>query len=272
MEKHYEEYWRSFGESRRLRRAIAISLAIHIVVALLMTQILPRKREFIVPSAFEVALMNQPSVNDNPPPPTPEPPTPEPPQPEPPKPEPPKPPDPEPPKVVEAKPPEPEKEKKEETKPKEKPKPKEKAKEKQKEEPKPKETAKPKPTPKAQQQPQKPPQQQKEKPTETGVAVQAGVPSELAAWARLVEKKILKNWMIPAGILLDPNNNQADVAFWVDRQGNLIGQPEIIKEASDPEVGQSGIQAILLSVPLPPFPPECSKQEQEVVYTFTVVQ
>ena len=97
---------------------------------------------------------------------------------------------------------------------------------------------------------------------------QQGLPSELSAWAAAVKKKVERFWVQPAGLRL--TDNQAWVSFWVNKDGRLVTQPEVMKEASDPELGQSAIRAIQLAEPLPPFPPNVYKLEQEVVYVFTL--
>jgi TonB family protein len=94
------------------------------------------------------------------------------------------------------------------------------------------------------------------------------LPSELSAWAAAVKKKVERLWVQPAGLRL--TENEAWVSFWVDKDGKLLTQPEVIKEASDPELGQSALRAILAAEPLPPFPPNVYKLEQEVVYVFTL--
>jgi hypothetical protein len=58
----------------------------------------------------------------------------------------------------------------------------------------------------------------------------------------------------------------------VDRNGNLLGEPEVIKHASDPELGLSGCRAVKLAAPYSPLPDDYREPEQEVVYLFTLVK
>ena len=94
-------------------------------------------------------------------------------------------------------------------------------------------------------------------------------PSELGYWGRRVQVKVSQVWAAPAGMRLVAGQNQAEVAFWVSRQGNLLGEPEIIKEASDPDLAASGVQAIKMSAPFPPLPPDFREEKVQIVYVFT---
>ncbi|NLN92140.1 MAG: TonB C-terminal domain-containing protein [Candidatus Hydrogenedens sp.] len=95
-----------------------------------------------------------------------------------------------------------------------------------------------------------------------------GVPSELAGWVRLVQRKVEGVWAVPPGIMMDPANNIAEVSFWVDRYGDLIGTPVVTKHATDPVLGESGVNAIMLARPFPPLPDGYPQVEQLVVYAF----
>jgi outer membrane biosynthesis protein TonB len=215
----------------------------------------------------------------------PEPPKPEPPKPEPkvepPKPEPPKPapkdepPKPEPPqpepKVEPPKPEPPKPEPKPEPpKPEPKPKPEKKPPEKKPEPPKPKP-----PEPKKE---STPPPKKQETVNQQPVTPSAGpkaqvanlLPPELEWWARQVQRKIEDVWVVPDGIKIDNENSVAEVSFWVNRNGELIEQPKVVKEASDPALAESGVRAILLAAPFPRFPDSFDKDEQLVVYTFSL--
>ena len=222
-----------------------LSMVLHASVLAAVSYFAVKKDLDIQPIGFQVELVQdqapQPEVK-------PEPPAPKPPEPEPPKVEPPKP-EPKPVPKIEPKP-----------APKPKPEPKPKLKPEPKPKPKPKNPDPPKEKPKA---------KTVETPKQTGVEVQQqGLPSELSAWAAAVKRKVEGCWVQPAGLRL--TENQAWVSFWVDKDGKLMTQPEVIKEASDPELGQSAIRAIQLAEPLPPFPPNVYKLEQEVVYVFTL--
>ena len=78
----------------------------------------------------------------------------------------------------------------------------------------------------------------------TGV-VNGSVPSELAGWVIQVQRKVERMFVIPSGIYMDAAENIAEVSFWVDRNGNLLGNPTVTKPAADPALGEAGINAIL---------------------------
>ncbi len=266
MQWLYQEYWKKKKDSRRIRKAFFFSILIHIIIFVPFYFYKIRTPEPI-PLVFQVSLENpvpdKPITQEPPPePPKPEPPKPEPPKPEPPKPEPPKP-----------EPPKPEPPKPEPPKPKPKPKPEKKIpEEKPKEKPEP---PKPKPEPKKEQPPpkeQKPTPKQEVPPVPSAPKAQVAnpLPPELEWWARQVQRKIEYTWVVPSGIKIDNENNVAEVSFWVNRNGELLEQPVVTKEASDPELGESGVRAILLAAPFPRFPDGFNKDEQLVVYAFSL--
>jgi TonB family protein len=271
MANRFEYYWHDDGATTRLRRALAISLVLHIMfgTSLLLTHY---SHPFVMPKTYQVQFIPYPKgepQKESPPeaqnvkPEAPKP-----------KPEPPKP------KPETAKP---------EPKPEPKPKPKV--------EPKPKaEAKKPESTLEPRSKPDKPearpaPKTSREPtpgakagsrdgndayanikaPMKTGITAPEGLPTVLDGWARLVQRKVEKFWQPPAGLRLDVEN-QAVISFWVDRQGNLIGKPEIVKAAADAELGETGVRAILLAAPLPPLPEDFKGQEQQVIYVFTLVE
>ncbi|MFO7974314.1 MAG: TonB family protein [Candidatus Hydrogenedentota bacterium] len=98
------------------------------------------------------------------------------------------------------------------------------------------------------------------------------LPSELSYWARMVQRKVTKYWEVPGGIRIDPKNNQAKISFWVDRKGNLIGEPVVIQHANHVALAQSGLRALKLAAPFPPLPDTYIEPEVQVVYTFTLVR
>jgi TonB family protein len=157
--------------------------------------------------------------------------------------------------------------KKEEPKPK--PKPPEKKPEPKKEVVKKPDPPKPKPVPK------KPPEKQPEvvakAQTKKGVQTEA-LPNILSGWARLVQRKVERFWAIPGGIQLTAANKEVHISFWVDRNGNLLGKPEIVQDAADPTLGASAIRAITAAVPLPPLPNEFQGKEQQVLYVFNIME
>lgn len=257
MENRFDQYWRGLRSPKALRRAFLVSLVIHTAAALALMKTLQASPTKAVPIAYEVQLVAR-TVSPEPPTPQPEPPKPEPkveaPKPEPPKQEPPKPEPPKPEPVKTAK-----VEKKEEPKPKEPPKPKP--------EP-PKQAAKP-PEPKPK--PPEPQQVAKAEPKKTGVTMQQRLPTALDYWGRLIQRKVEKTWVVPGGIRLAAEENEAWVSFWVDGNGRLIGQPEIVKHAGDASLGESGVRAILAAAPFPPLPEDFKGLEQQVVYVFSLV-
>ena len=72
--------------------------------------------------------------------------------------------------------------------------------------------------------------------------------------------------------ILEEDDDEALVSFWVDRSGNLMGPPEIVKHATNRSLGESGVRAIKLAAPLPPLPIEFAASEQQVVYAFGLVR
>ena len=148
--------------------------------------------------------------------------------------------------------------KKEEPKPKPKPK---------KEEPKPK--PKPKPTPPAPVEPPKPaPEVVAKAQPEPGIQ-QKALPTVLSGWARSVQRKVERFWFVPPGMRM-VDDNSVHVSFWVNRHGQLLSKPEIIKKGIQPELGESGIKAILNAQPFPPLPQSFQGNEQQVIYVFSV--
>jgi len=270
--RHTHEYWPSdqiyrwddVAPKGRLRWFLVLSIMLHglLVAALVLMprQAPPKTVQMVYQMEMVEAALDEPAVAE-PAPPEPEPPKPEP-EPEPPKPEPepPKPkPEPEPPKPE----PEPVKPKAEVTTPEPEP-------EKPKEEPKPKPEP-PKPPPRPEPQPPKPQQVAQAVPANRGaISVQGEIDPRLSSWIMLVQRKISKLWMVPDGIRLDAQETVARVSFWVDRGGRLIDAPVVTQHASDRALGNSGVQALRLAEPLPPFPDGYSEMELRVEMTFTL--
>ncbi|MCX8065765.1 MAG: TonB C-terminal domain-containing protein [Candidatus Hydrogenedentes bacterium] len=269
MQWLYYEYWKKRDDTKRIRKAFIISVIVHLLIFVPFLFFKFRTPEAI-PLVFQVSLQTPAPETPVPEKPAiqPEPPKPEPlPKPEPPKPEPPKP---EPPKQEPPKKPElpkeekPKQEKKEEPKPEKKDLPK-------KEDKKPKEEVKPKP-PESTPEP-KPPEKKQELTASNAMPkaeITSQIPPELEWWARQVQRKIDSVWVVPEGIKVDVENNVAEVSFLVNRAGQLVEPPKVIKEASDPELGESGVRAIMLAVPFPRLPDNYPKDEQLVVYSFSL--
>jgi len=267
VHSHYEDYWKRLPTSKRLRNAIIVSIIVHILVIIVFSQTYMLKRTPAAGNIYQVQLISEQMATQPPQeavtPPQPEPP-PTPPPPEP-KPEPPKPePKPEPPKEEVKPKPEPPKPKpeppKEEVKPKLEPKPKE--------EPKPKQPAKAKTEPIREPIQDVKPTPAPTVPLKTGITMEsAGLPTELDAWSRLVQRLVDRAWVQPTG---SPLGSQVEVSVWVSRDGNLLADPVIVKDTADPRVGESAIKALKDAAPFPPFPDGFRELEQLVVFTFTI--
>lgn len=265
MENRFNQYWQEYNRKTPMYRAIVVSVVLHLIVGAALLPSLRRAKKIhaATPISYEVKFVA-------PPPPKAEK------------------------KVAKVVAPPP---KKEEPKPKAKAKPKKKPKPKpvvKKAEPKPKPKpkvakkveSKPKPKPEAKKAPPPKPEPKKEEPkltpqepvkvakapepVETGVTLEQQLPSELNSWGRLVKRKVEKNWVVPGGIRIDASNNEAVISFWVAKNGRLIGEPEILRHASDPSVALSGLRAVKLAAPYPPLPEEFRDPEQQVVYGFTL--
>jgi TonB family protein len=113
-----------------------------------------------------------------------------------------------------------------------------------------------------------PPEAPPEPEPKQGVSMQKALPSVLTAWGRLVQRQVERRWRVPAGVFIDPDNNDVIIAFWVNREGRLLGEPKIIKEASDPVIAKSAVQAIKAAQPFANLPDAFRAPEVEIVYTF----
>ncbi|MBI5094325.1 MAG: TonB C-terminal domain-containing protein [Candidatus Hydrogenedentes bacterium] len=118
----------------------------------------------------------------------------------------------------------------------------------------------------------KPQQGQADGEEKLGVEIQEGLPGVLTYWIGQVQRKVKSKWETPEGVLIVPDQNAAQIGFIVNRKGELVGQPEIVKEASDPVVAQSGLKAVLDSAPLPPLPDDFEENQQQVIITFRLVR
>lgn len=259
MNELYNSHWDDIQSAQAMKVAIMLSLAFHVVfgyafMAKLYTpSIKPKPVVYQLEFAAPYVPESDKKQSENaPPPPPPPPPPPE-------------------PKVEEkvAKKVEP---KKEVVKPKPKPKPKpvEKKPEPKKQVKKP-DPPKPKPDPPKPKPPEKQPEVVAKAQTKKGVQTDA-LPNILSGWGRLVQRKVEKFWQIPGGIQLNAANKEVHISFWVDRNGNLLGEPEIVKDAADPALGKSGLRAILAAIPLPPLPNEFLEKEQQVLYVFSLME
>jgi outer membrane biosynthesis protein TonB len=262
MRNHYDYHFYSLSDPVGIRRAVVASVVLHVAVVAALTLVWQVREEVVPPPIHNVTFMQEP-VPEPPPMPVVTPPEPEP------EPEPPKPPEPEPEKP---KPPEP---KPEPPKPKPEPKPAPKP-EPKKEEPKP-EPKKPEPKPdppkpkkvEPKKEPKTPPKAQPGPKTKQAVTMDYQLPSELATWARGVQRKISKFYRVPGGVLLDEEDNRAVIAIWIARTGKPLGKPEVIRGATDPAITRAGLKALNDALPFAPFPEAFGEPEQQVTFTFS---
>ena len=101
-----------------------------------------------------------------------------------------------------------------------------------------------------------------------GLQMAGGVPSALGMWGGLVQRKVEKEWVVPEGIQLGPVDDGALISFWVSNDGQLIGEPEVVKQALDSAVAISAIKAIKSAVPFPALPETYGDAKVQVYYTF----
>lgn len=285
MQNQYDQYWRELKAPSRFGRAVALSVVLHVCLGVALWQYVLYRPPKPVQTIYNVSLVpDRPVKEAGKPAPKAEP-KPEPPKEEP-KPEPPKA-KPEPKPEPKAAPPKP----KPEPKPKEEPKkelPKEKPKAEKKPDPKPEPKPKPKPEKKVEKKPLPKADPDFEKqlladsepepdpmktakndaPPTPAVSLQQALPSVLNFWGRQVQKKVERHWIIPGGIQIDKNNSEAIVSFYVDSDGNVMGTPQIVKEAADPKLAASGVKAIMDAAPFPPLPEDYPELEQQVIYVF----
>lgn len=269
MPNLYDQYWVGHTNSR-LRRAVFASITVHVALVVALSVSFARRERIAASGVYQVQLLNEaPSGAPDAASPPPEP-----------EPEPPPPPPPPPPKEV-PKPKEPEKTKEEPPKPKppeKKPEPKVEAK---KEEKKPEKPKEPKPVekPKEEPKPERTQVARREEPklpvapvAAPGVSMAQALPSALGAWGGLVQRKVDRAWLLPEGVRLGPKDDVAVISFWVSRDGRLLGEPSVVRQASDPEVAASAVRAVKAGAPYPPLPESYQDTEVQVVCTFTPVR
>jgi TonB family protein len=292
MHSHYEHYWRRKRPSSALPWAVVLSLVFHGALVAGTSYLYRHNATLSLPPVYQVTFVPAEITPDlvpggspeAPPPPL----APEPPTPEPPKVEPPKPPEPEPPKVELPKPPEPEKPKEEppvKPKPTEVAKPKEETKPKKTKEPakqkadtKPKKLAKADPNEKAGSKlgvPGGKPSDQLPGPGAVpgppkgpGVTMGEGLPTVLNTWSSLVQMKVQRVWQVPDSARYRGATQQVVLSFWVNRDGHLLGGPEVISVVGDTELSDSAVAAVKAAVPLPRLPESYAEPEIQIVCTF----
>lgn len=107
-----------------------------------------------------------------------------------------------------------------------------------------------------------------------GTAIGGASKGPLAGWIRAVQRRVEAVYVQPSDILGVSNLLQAEVAFWVDKNGLLLGDPELVLPANDRAraLGEAGKRAIKLAAPFPLLPEAYPWMEQRVVYVFTVTR
>ncbi|MCP4642326.1 MAG: TonB C-terminal domain-containing protein [bacterium] len=239
------------GNTGPFRVAVGASVAVHVALVLGLGVFFAQRSDIVEPKVANVKFYAE-QVQPAPPEVEPEP---EPPKPDPPKPKPPE------------KKPEPKKEKPKPKPPEKKPEPK---KEKKPDPPKPpeKKPDPPKPKKPAPKKPAAAPAPITPKPVKPGVTMKEELPSVLGYWGRLIKRRIERNWRVPGGVRMGADENSAMVSFWVNRKGQLTGEPQIVKAAKDPAIGVSAVRSIKASAPFPPLPEDYTEREVQVIYTF----
>ena len=239
MERRVDYHQTRLSSEGRLRWAVALSVAIHLVVLFAAAHVMRPRRTVLPATAYQVQLYTEPIAGPT------EPAVPEP--------EPVRPPEPKPEPKLEP-------ERKPEVQIKEDPKPK----------PEPKRVARREPKQDAQPKPKTEPKVEPKPEAAVGVSVQQELPSALGAWARIVQRKVDRCWQVPAGVRMDSEANQAEIAVWVSRDGEFLARPVILKEGEDLLLAESALQALEDAAPFPPFPDGFSEPEQQVIFTFRV--
>ncbi|GMV99911.1 MAG: hypothetical protein AMXMBFR84_10500 [Candidatus Hydrogenedentota bacterium] len=94
------------------------------------------------------------------------------------------------------------------------------------------------------------------------------LPTVLGTWGSLVMRRVEQVWRTPSGIVANPDLNSVLVSFWVTREGQLFGEPEVVRPALDSAVTESAIKAIKEAQPFPRVPESYREPEVQVVFTF----
>ena len=86
-----------------------------------------------------------------------------------------------------------------------------------------------------------------------------------------MQRKVDRNWVIPAGIRLTEAGETIKVGFVVASNGAIMDGPTILEGTSQSALDSSCLSAIKAALPLPPFPAGFNELEQYVVYVFRAV-
>jgi len=273
MNEYYTQNWPPLEKRTFLHVSLIVSVVLHVVLLAVLFIAARQRIAPVRPTAYEVTLapanMALPEAQPQPKPAPPPEPIPPPPVEE--DLEPPKPPEPEPAeqseialKPKEEKKPEPPKVEKKPEPPKAKEKPEPEPPKPKPEPPKPKEEVAPEPSK------PEPPAPAPDAPRSSTVTMHQQLPSALSSWGRLVQRKVEAVWRVPTGIILGADENRAVVSFFVSRDGQLIGEPQVISMGTNPVLAESGVRAIQLAAPFPPLPGTYPEPEQQVIYAFTL--
>ncbi|MDX9975688.1 MAG: TonB C-terminal domain-containing protein [FCB group bacterium] len=101
---------------------------------------------------------------------------------------------------------------------------------------------------------------------EYGISVR-GMPSILGAWANDVRRAVKRQWREPGGL---PLGSKTSISFWVCRDGQLLGEPEVYEPSNDAGLDQSAVNAVKLAAPFRPLPPGYNEPKQQVIFVFTI--
>lgn len=97
------------------------------------------------------------------------------------------------------------------------------------------------------------------------------LPPGLEGWGRSVQMKVSRIWQVPPGLPMT-EENYADVEFTVNRNGDIIGEPRLVAGGTSPELGASGLNAIIQTRKFPPFPSGFSGEKINIIYRFSFAQ
>ena len=87
-----------------------------------------------------------------------------------------------------------------------------------------------------------------------------GVPvsAETLAWMRKAKLHVRSAWVMPAGFRAQMLETR--ISIRLDEQGNVIGEPAIVRRSGNPWYDEGVVRAIQKASPLP-APPSPGKQE-----------
>ena len=80
----------------------------------------------------------------------------------------------------------------------------------------------------------------------------ATVSPEVAAWMRSAKAHVRRSWVVPPGFRTQ--DLEAHLRVRLDRQGRVLGNPEVVRSSGNPWYDEGVLRAILKASPLPPPP------------------